>query len=106
MSKIYFFTILFFGYFAFAEDCNKEMPKFNISETKVTQICTAFSDSENFKTFRSCVFSTVKKFDKSASDKDVYLIPESDLNGVFSLCSGGKVRALPAARKITPPAPK
>tara|TARA_B110001454_G_C12723074_1_gene435710 strand:+ start:8885 stop:9109 length:225 start_codon:yes stop_codon:yes gene_type:complete len=40
------------------------------------------------------------------SDKDLYSTPESDLNRIFTLCSDGKARALPAPRKITPTAPK
>lgn len=76
---------------SFANQCVDEMSNFTISEGKKDQICNSFSDPEAFKKFKSCIFSTVKMYDKSLSDESIYSLPESEIQGVLNLCAGFRV---------------
>lgn len=87
MKYIILFVVVFVSSFVMAESCKNGMAKFSkISNSKTKSICDFFKDEPSFMEFKGCVFSTVKKFNRTASDADIYEIPEEDLNGIISLC--------------------
>jgi len=86
---------------SFASICTDEMNKFeNINQSKKKQICDFFSDSESFREFKSCVFKTIKKFDKTATDSEIYKLSDKDLSGVLSLCAGFSITGETSRKEI------
>lgn len=82
-------SILLITAVSFAGICTSEMNKFeNVSQNKKDQICGFFRDAGSFNEFQSCLFSTVKKFNKSITDMEIYKISDKNLSGVMSLCAG------------------
>ncbi len=84
------FTILLFcaSLNCYAVECKTEIRTFSISEQKQREICEKIPNSI-FDVFEKCVFSTAQRY--GATEQDVRTSSEQSLQGIFNLCSGGRL---------------
>lgn len=86
--KTLFVLLILGSSISYAGLCDTEMQKFSaVSAGKKKKICDHFTDGSSFREFKDCISKIAKQY--KMSDSELYSSSEKELQGTFTLCSGG-----------------